>query len=63
MPTVFAFGTSFFKSDIWAAQGVRSEVPVTFVPGASFETTSFADSGSVTEEITTGMSFVRFATA
>ena len=62
-PTFFASGTTFLRSLICWETGVRSEVPVTFVSGFALDFTSFADSGSVTAEISTGISFVRFATA
>ena len=48
---------------ICAAQGVKSEVPETLVPGFSFDSTNWAVFGSVTEETKIGMSLVVLATA
>ena len=43
--------------------GVMFDMPVTLPPGCSGSVTSFAPTGSVTEEKTTGMSRVAAATA
>ncbi len=43
--------------------GVRSEVPVTLVPGLSFDLTSFASAGSVTAVTSMGMVDVALAAA
>ncbi len=58
-----ASGKSCLSSFICSDMGVRSEVPVTFPPGASFEATRPLAAGSVTAERTMGISFVMPATA
>ena len=51
-----ASGKRSLSSFICSDMGVRSEVPVTFPPGASFEATRPLAAGSVTAERTMGIS-------
>ena len=63
MPTFFASGTSSLsRSSCWST-GATSEVPVTLAPGASSESISSADTGSVTAVNRTGVSWMFCAVA
>jgi len=63
MPTVLASGLILVIRPSCSATGFMSVVPVTLPPGASFEATSFAATGSVTAPNRIGMSVIALAAA
>ena len=52
---VVATGVIAPLTPVATTPAIKSEVPETFPPGASFFATNLADSGSVTEEIKIGI--------
>ncbi len=62
-PSFFRFGTNSLISSRCSFKFAISDKPVTFPPGFSKLGISFAASGSVTAEKTTGISFVALTTA
>src|SRR5574344_327860 len=58
IPTVFASGNNFDNKSICSLTGVKSDVPVTLLPGFLLESTSPEFSGSVTAVTTIGISVV-----
>lgn len=63
MPTRLALGTIFLIRSICLSRASRSDTPVTLVPVGSMLATSWAATGSVTAEYTTGTSLVAATTA